>query len=113
MNRRRLAEIRARRERLVARSAAQRDEVALLLSPWRGPLQVADRGLVAVDYVRAHPSIVVVAAAALVILAPRRAFRWAKRAFALWRGYRWTVKALHQVASAVPLAARRAQSSQA
>lgn len=102
MNRRRLAEIRARRERLVARSAAQRDEVALLLAPWRGPLHIADRGLAAAEYLRAHPSIVVVAAAALVILAPRRAFRWAKRAFAVWRGYRWTVKALNQVARDLP-----------
>jgi len=102
VNRRRLAEIQARRERLVAKSAEQRDEVALLLSPWRGPLHVADRGLVAVVYVRTHPAIMVIAAAALVILAPRRAFRWTKRAFAVWRGYRWAFKALNQVARDVP-----------
>jgi hypothetical protein len=99
VNRSRLAEIRARRERLVAKAGAQREEVALLLAPWRGPLHMADRGLAAAEYIRAHPGIVVVAAAALVILSPRRAFRWARRAYAVWRGYRWTVKALNQASA--------------
>jgi hypothetical protein len=98
VNARRLAQIQARRERLLAKAAAQRDEVALLLMPWQAPLAVADRGVTVAAYLRAHPSIVLVAVAALVVLSPKRAFRWARRAFAVWRGYRWTVKALHQAA---------------
>jgi hypothetical protein len=104
---RRLAQVRARRERLIAKAAAQRDEMALLLEPWRGPLAVADRGVTVAAYLREHPSIVIVAVAALVVLAPKRAFRWARRAFGVWRGYRWAAKALHQ---AIP--ARGAQSVQ-
>ena len=45
VNRRRLDQIYARRERLLGRSAAQRDELALLLAPLKGPLAVADRGI--------------------------------------------------------------------
>jgi hypothetical protein len=114
VNGHRLAEISARRERLVARAGAQRDEVALLLAPWRGPLRIADQGLVAADYVRAHPGIVVVAAAAFVILSPKRAFRWARRAYVAWRGYRWAVRALNDVArrGRAPSAVRDLYSSQ-
>jgi hypothetical protein len=50
-----------------------------------------------------------VAVAALVVLSPKRAYRWARRSFAVWRGYRWAVKALHQ---AIPPGARAAQSVQ-
>jgi len=94
VNPRRLAQIHARRERLLVKAAAQREEVALLLEPWHAPLAVADKGVAVAAYVREHPSIVVVAVAALVVLSPKRALRWARRAFAVWRGYRWAVKAL-------------------
>lgn len=98
MNRRRLAQIHARRERLVARSAAQRDELALLLAPLKGPLAIADRGIAVAHYVRAHPGLVAIAGAVFVVLSPRRAFRWSRRAFAAWRGYRWAVRALNELA---------------
>jgi hypothetical protein len=109
VNRRRLAQIHARREHLLVTAAAQREELALLLEPWRAPLAVADRAVAVVAYVRAHPSIVLVAVAALVVLSPRRAFRWARRAFGVWRGYRWAVRALDR---AVPHPARSPQSVQ-
>jgi hypothetical protein len=109
VNRGRLDQIQARRERLLAKSAAQRDEVALLLAPWHAPLAIADKGLMIAAYLREHPSIVVVAVAALVVLSPKRAFRWARRAFAAWRGYRWAVNALVR---AVPSSARPARSAQ-
>jgi hypothetical protein len=96
VNRRRLAQIHARRERLIVKAAAQREEVALLLVPWQTPLAIADKGVAVASYVRGHPEIVLIAVAALVVLSPRRAFRWARRAFAAWRGYRWAVTALHR-----------------
>ena len=98
MNRRRLEQINARRERLLARSAAQRDELALLLAPLEGPLAVADRGIAVAQYARAHPGLVVIAAAIFVVLSPKRAFRWARRAFGVWRGYRWAARALNELA---------------
>jgi len=100
VNRRRLEQIHARRERLVARSAAQRDELALLLAPLKGPLGVADRGIAVAQYARAHPGLVVIAAAIFVVLSPKRAFRWARRAFGVWRGYRWAARALNELVPA-------------
>lgn len=102
MNQRRLAHVHARRERLLARSGAQRDELALLLAPLRGPLAVADRGIAAAQYARAHPSLVVIAAAVFVLLSPKRAFRWARRAFTVWRGYRWAARALGEMVPGSP-----------
>jgi hypothetical protein len=93
---RRLAQIHARRERLIAKAAAQREEVALLLAPWQTPLAIADKGVAVVAYVRVHPEFVLIAVAALAVLSPKRAYRWARRAFAAWRGYRWAVNALHR-----------------
>jgi NhaP-type Na+/H+ and K+/H+ antiporter len=98
VNGRRLAQIQARRERLLARSAAQRDELALLLAPLQAPLGIADRGIAAARYLRAHPGVVVIAAAVFAILSPKRAFRWSRRAFVAWRGYRWAVRALNELA---------------
>lgn len=90
----RLAEIRARRERLVAQSAVQRDALALLAEHWRAPFGVADHGLQAVRYARAHPGALLAAVAVLVALSPKRAFRFARRALLMWRGYRWAVRAV-------------------
>jgi YqjK-like protein len=104
VNRRRLAQIHARRERLLARSAAQREELALLLAPLRSPLAIADRGVAAAQYVRAHPGLVVIAAAVFVLLSPKRAFRWARRAFTVWRSYRWAARALGEIAPRIPAA---------
>jgi hypothetical protein len=98
VNRRRIAQIHARRERLVARSAAQRDELALLLAPLKGPLAVADRGIAVVQYARAHPGLMAIAVAIVVVASPKRAFRWARRAFVAWRGYRWVAHALKELA---------------
>ena len=94
----RLAEIRLRRERLIAKAAAQREEVALLLDSWRPLLVVADRAAAAVQYVRAHPATLAVVVIVVAALSPRRALRWAGRGLALWRGYRWAVRALHAIA---------------
>jgi hypothetical protein len=104
VNRRRLDQIHVRRERLLARAAAQRDELALLLAPLKGPLGLADRGIAAAQYARAHPGLVVIASAIFVVLSPKRAFRWARRAFGVWRGYRWAARALNALApsSAAP-----------
>jgi hypothetical protein len=84
---RRLAELRARRELLLARSAVQRDALALLV----------DRGFRVVQYAREHPGAILLAVAVLVALSPKRAFRWAGRATAIWRGSRWAVAAIRRL----------------
>ena len=95
---RRLAEIRARRELLLARSAVQRDTLALFVQRWRAPLELADQGIRVVRYAREHPGAVLLAVAAFAALSPKRAFRWARRAVLFWRGYRWAVAALGRLA---------------
>ena len=95
----RLVQVRARRERLIAKSAAQRDELALLIAPLRRPARTIDHAVAGAQYLRAHPGVVVIAVAALVVLSPKRAFRWARRAFGLWRGYRLVARMLAQVAA--------------
>ena len=96
---RRLAEIRARRELLLARSAVQRDSLALLAQRWRAPLELADQGIRTVRYAREHPGALLLAVAALVALSPKRAFGWARRAILVWRGYQWVVQAIGRLAS--------------
>jgi hypothetical protein len=94
----RLAEIRARRELLLARSAVQRDALALLVARWRAPLEVADRGVRTVRYARAHPGVLLLTVAAFAALFPKRAFRWARRAILVWRGYAWAVRTIARLA---------------
>lgn len=91
---RRLVEIRARRELLLARSAVQRDALALLVQRWHAPLELADRGFRVVQYAREHPGWILLVVAVLVALSPKRGLRWAGGAMAIWRGYRWAAAAL-------------------
>ena len=94
-----LAEIRARRELLLAKSAVQRDALALLVQRWRAPFDLADGGLRVVRYAREHPGAVLLAVAAFAALSPKRAFRWARRAVLFWRGYRWALQLLERRAA--------------
>jgi YqjK-like protein len=93
MNRRLIA-VRARRERLIALSAAQRDDVALLLSSLRRPLQLVEGVVTAARYARSHAGTAAMGAIALALIAPRRALHWLRRGFLLWRGYRWVLNVL-------------------
>ncbi|MGH8683186.1 MAG: YqjK family protein [Burkholderiales bacterium] len=90
----RLAGIRARRELLLARSAVQREALALLVQRARAPLELADQGIRIVRYAREHPGAVLLAVAALAALSPKRAFGWARRAVPFWRGYRRAAEAI-------------------
>lgn len=98
----RLAGVHARRAELVLRAEAQREEVAQSLVRLERPLFIVGRIGAAVYYVRTHPYVAVIAAAALLLLlrprrprplaaavAPRAALLvWARRAFFVWRSYR-------------------------
>ncbi|MBE0624104.1 MAG: hypothetical protein IH606_04750 [Burkholderiales bacterium] len=86
---RRLVAIESRRARLLERAALERAEVAQSLQLWEHPLGFVDRCLDALRFVVSRPPLVAGAALALVLLRPRSAIRWARRAFGLWQGYRW------------------------
>lgn len=69
---RQLAEIMAKRAELLARIAAQRQEVVSVGARLRTPLAIADHAVAAGRYLRAHPLLLVAAAGAVVVIAVRR-----------------------------------------
>lgn len=89
---RRLAAIQAKRARLVERAAFEREDVVQTLQIWSQPLGLVDRVLAGVNFVMARPPLMAAAVIALVLLRPRRAWKWAQRAFGLWQGYRWLTR---------------------
>lgn len=75
----------SRRDALIARSRAQRLEIACALEPFTRKLSAVDRTVAAV---RAHPVVAGIAAGALALLGPRTLLRWAARlvpVYSLWR----------------------------
>jgi len=89
---RRLAAIEAKRSRLLERAAHERAGVAEALRSWTQPLELVDQCFAAVRFIIARPPLVAGIAIVLAALRPRGAFKWARRAFALWQGYRWITK---------------------
>lgn len=88
----RLFAIELRRARLIERAAREREDVSAAMQAWSRPLGFIDRCVEAVRFVAARPPLVAGVALVLVLLRPRRAFRWARRAFGLWQSYRWLAK---------------------
>lgn len=86
---RRLAAIEVKRAHLLERAARERGDVAQALQTWAQPLDFLDRCIDAARFVLSRPPLLAGAAFVLALLRPRRAFRWARRGFALWQGYRW------------------------
>jgi len=83
-----LAETARRKERLIARCAAQRDALAGVLRDLERPIAVADRALAIARFFRAHPALVFVAAAILVAFRRRGALGLLGRGLAVWRAWR-------------------------
>lgn len=80
-----LIELAERRKTLVARAATQRAELSQALAPWREALAVADRGWVAVRYIRSHAALLVGVAAFVAPFGPWRLARWLRRGWLVWR----------------------------
>jgi len=83
-----LTTIARRRAALIARAAAQRDEVGHLVQPWLTPLSFMDRGAALVRQVRMHPLGIALGVLTL--------FRLGRRGWSLWAGRLWTGWQLYQ-----------------
>jgi hypothetical protein len=96
---RRLQAIRQRQERLIARAAAQRGEIAATFSGWRQPLRIADEVTATIRRLRFHPVLAAVGQSLLLTVAPRyrSLFMWAGRAFVGWEVYRTVRRLMPQV----------------
>lgn len=74
-----------KRERLISRAAAQRSALSREVAPWRVPLALTDRGLVALRYIRGHPRSMVGGMVLFALLRPRIAGKWLGRALLTWQ----------------------------
>jgi len=81
-------EIARRKERLIARCEAQRRAIADAVRALEGPISVADRGLVAARFLRAHPVVLAALVAVVVSLRGRTLLANGARVLALWRLWR-------------------------
>lgn len=107
MANRRLIELERRQGRLLARSEQLRDSVARDAQVLRRPLDLVDQARAGWRWLRAHPPWAMGAAALVVlVLRPRRVWRWSARLFWGWRTWRRVRPAL-RVAAALLLATRR------
>ena len=93
MNERLLA-LATRHGALRARIDEQRRSLAQHALPLEAALAKGDVVLDGVDWLKHHPTAVGMAAAAVAIARPRRAWRWAQRGFFLWRGWQALKNAL-------------------
>ena len=80
-----LADILARRARLVAEADAQRAGLAHELAACRNVLTVVDRGIAWAGWLRARPYLVVAIVTAIAVMRPRFALAWGARLLTLWR----------------------------
>jgi len=82
-----LLELATRHGALKARIDEQRRALAWHAVPLEAALARGDSVLKGVDWLKHHPAAIGLAVAAAVVARPRRALRWARRGFFLWRGW--------------------------
>ena len=83
----RLFKLAARQGVLKARIEAQRLSLAKHAEPLETTLARGDAVLQGVDWLKHHPVAIAAAVAAVVVARPRKAWRWAKRGFFVWRSW--------------------------
>lgn len=83
-----LLELATRHGALKARIDEQRRVLARHSVPLEAALGRGDTVLKGVDWLKHHPVAVGIAVLVAVVARPRRAIRWARRGFFLWRGWR-------------------------
>jgi hypothetical protein len=87
-----LSELHQQRGRLLERIAGQRVALARQLVPLQNASDAGSRAFAmlrgGLEYLKNHPLPVLLAIAALVLLKPRRAWRWLQGGLFLWRRWR-------------------------
>lgn len=78
-------ELALRKQRLQIASASLRVEFGDYATGLRPAFTGADYAVEGVRWVRRHPELVVATAVALVVVRPKGAWRWARRAFIGWQ----------------------------
>ncbi len=86
----RLIELARRKERLIARAEQQRSGIADACMKWRKPLDLVDRGIAIVAYMKVHPLVLALAVAGVAAVGRRNLPRWIGRGFFVWRAWRAT-----------------------
>lgn len=87
MNKQMLA-VMQRRGELLARIAAQREQVAGIGARWQAPLALADQGLAVVRFLRSHP-VLVAGVVELFVIRRRGVAGLVKGGWRVWKGYRF------------------------
>jgi hypothetical protein len=77
-----------KREQLLARCDAQRDDLAMLMGQLAGPLKIVDGAIAGVRYFRSHPLALGAVTALLAAARGRGVWKWVKRGLLAWRAYR-------------------------
>lgn len=77
-----------RKERLIGRIEAQRDQLAGYSAYLVKPFAAADKAVAGALYVKQRPWLAGVAAFAFVVLGRRGLWRWAGRGWTAWRTWR-------------------------
>lgn len=99
-----------RRQRLVERSGALRSRLVQETTHWRGPLATMDRAVQAGHWIHAHRSWLIGVLGLALVVRPRRAWRWLRRGWWVWRLSRrlqpWFGAARRLLGSASPTARR-------
>lgn len=72
---------------LKARIDEQRRLLSRQVAPLESALTRGDTALQGVSWLKHHPAAIAAAVAALVLVRPKAAWRWAKRGFFVWRGW--------------------------
>jgi hypothetical protein len=95
-------ELELRRARLLARSTELRMAVGQQAQVLRTPLAVADQVRDGARWLRQHPEWPIGALVVLVILRPRRVFRWSSRLFWGWQMWRRARPVLQRIMTNLP-----------
>lgn len=93
-----MLEVMQRRGELLARIAAQREQVAEIGTRWQTPLALADQGLAAVRFLRSNP-VLVAGVAALLVIRRRGVVGLVKGVWRAWRGYRYFTAVSEELSS--------------
>jgi hypothetical protein len=83
----RLLQLASQQGLLKARIEAQRLSLAEQTEPLENALARGDTVLQGVDWLKHHPVAIAAAVAAVAVARPRKAWRWAKRGFFVWRSW--------------------------